>query len=279
MRQDAISYSIPADEKVRLVQITDPHLFTDNASHLLGVNTISSLRAVLDDIIASNFAAHLMLATGDISQDYSPESYRTFVEEIKKLQLPCHYLPGNHDDPRLMHLHMQGHHIFGQKRIIIGNWQIILLDSTVRTRPGGFLSDSEMDFVEKAITICPDHYTLIAMHHNPIPAQCSWLDQHWLENGDEFLARVGQYAQVKGVLWGHIHQQLDSQYCINGHSLKLMATPSTCIQFKPKSSVFALDSLQPGYRLLELGSDGSIQSTVHRVPGELFKANKDSSGY
>lgn len=279
MLQEAISYTNISQDPIRLVQITDPHLFTDKQGQLLGVNTTESLRSVLDDIIATEFSAHLLLATGDISQDYSPESYRTFVKEIAKLNIPCHYLPGNHDDPRLMHLHMQGERVHGQKRILIGQWQILMLDSTVRTKPGGYLPEHELELIDQAIAACPNHYTLIAMHHNPIPAHCSWLDQHWLANGDEFLQRVGQYSQVKGILWGHIHQELNSQYQVSGHSIALLATPSTCIQFKPKSAIFALDKLQPGYRLLELNTDGSINSKVHRVPGDIYTPEDNSSGY
>ena len=37
-----------------------------------------------------------------------------------------------------------------------------------------------------------------------------------------------------------------------------MATPATCIQFKPDSNHFALDTLQPGWREIELHLDGRI---------------------
>ena len=100
-----------------------------------------------------------------------------------------------------------------------------------------------------------------------------------MDNGTEFLKCVAQYPQVKALLWGHVHQQLDSLYDGPHGALQLMATPSTCIQFKPQSPYFALDGLQPGYRLLELKADGSISTNVYRVPGNLFSPDKDSSGY
>ena len=277
--QEAISYKNISSETIRLVQVTDPHIFNDKNSQLLGVNTTASLQSVVDNIIAADFSADLLLATGDISQDFSAESYRTFVNQVARLNLPCHYLPGNHDDPRLMYLHMQGERVYGQKRILIGNWQILMLDSTLRTKPGGHLAKEEFKLIDSALAECPNHHTLIAMHHNPIKAHCTWLDQHCLENGDVFLEYIGQYAQVRGVLWGHIHQELDSEYRHAGQRIKLMATPSTCIQFKPKSAIFALDSLQPGYRLLELKTDGSIDTCVYRVSGDVFTPELNSNGY
>lgn len=279
MLQEAISYSIAAGESVRLVQVTDPHLFADDEGQLLGVKTANSLEAVVNTIAACNYPAHLMLATGDISQDYSPQSYHNFVRAVAPLNLPVHYLPGNHDDPRVMSVNMQGHKVYGNKRILAGNWQILLLDSTVRGKPGGHLSEAEFSLIEQAIEQYPEHYTLVVMHHNPILAGCAWLDQHCLANGDEFMQRIAAMPQIKGVLWGHIHQQLDQLYQGQNHQIQLMATPSTCIQFKPKSDYFALDAQQPGYRLLELRPDGSMHTNVFRVPGERFSPDKDASGY
>jgi len=76
-----------------------------------------------------------------------------------------------------------------------------------------------------------------------------------------------------------VHQRIDTHYEGPHGALQLMATPSTCIQFKPLSPYFALDGLQPGYRLLELKADGSIGTNVYRVPGNHFFPDNDSSGY
>ncbi|WP_338590108.1 3',5'-cyclic-AMP phosphodiesterase [Shewanella khirikhana] len=279
MLKEAVEYSLTEGETARLVQITDPHLFASHEGQLLGVNTAQSLSAVLNTLNATHYPAHLMLATGDISQDYTPESYRNFVDAIGFLGLPCHYLPGNHDDPRVMHLHMQGPRVFGQQRIFIGNWQILMLDSTVRGKPGGHMGEAQFALIDEAIAAEPERHTLLVMHHNPILVECAWLDQHCMDNGAAFLERVSQYPQVKGVLWGHVHQALDEFYPRDNAPLPLMATPSTCIQFKPKSPYFALDHLQPGYRLLELLHDGSIHTHVYRVPGNLFAPDHNSSGY
>ncbi|WP_299790929.1 3',5'-cyclic-AMP phosphodiesterase [uncultured Shewanella sp.] len=279
MLKEAISYSIDEEASVRVVQVTDPHLFADPGAQLLGVNTAQSLEAVLNTINAVHYPAHFMLATGDISQDYSGESYHNFVRAIAPLELPCHYLPGNHDDPRIMHLNMQGPNIYGQRRILAGNWQIIMLDSTVRGKPGGHMADSEMDIIKSAVADQPERHTLLVMHHNPILVNCAWLDQHCMDNGTDFIEQVAEIPQVKGLLWGHVHQKLDQEHSGKHGTMHLMATPSTCIQFKPKSSYFALDALQPGYRLLELKADGTILTNVYRVPGDNFSPDREASGY
>ncbi len=63
------------------------------------------------------------------------------------------------------------------------------------------------------------------------------------------------------MLWGHVHQIFDDLR--NG--VKLMGTPSTCIQFNPNQDDFAIEKLPPGYRWLELMPDGRINSGVERL--------------
>ncbi|NMH65296.1 3',5'-cyclic-AMP phosphodiesterase [Shewanella salipaludis] len=279
MLKPAVSYSVPDDLNVRLVQVTDPHLFADPDTRLLGVNTAASLTAVLDCIQDAHHEPELLLATGDISQDYSPGSYRQFVELVTPLGLPCHYLPGNHDDVGVMAAHMRHQGIFAQQRILLGCWQILMLDSTVPGKAGGFMAEEQFELIEQAIAAEPARHVLLVMHHNPVLLNSAWLDKHWMTNGTDLLTRVAAYPQVKALLWGHVHQAMDSQYQGPHGQIKLLATPSSCIQFAPLAPEFTLDERQPGYRLLELRVDGSILTQVYRVPGNRFRADAEAGGY
>ena len=80
---------------------------------------------------------------------------------------------------------------------------------------------------------------------------------------------------MKAILWGHIHQQLDAQRS----GVNLFATPSTCIQFLPKSNDFAVDTISPGYRWMKLFSDGSIDTGVVRTTDFEFELDLKSNGY
>lgn len=53
--------------RVRILQITDTHLFAGEHETLLGVNTFHSYRAVLDAIIAEQHPFDLVVATGDLA--------------------------------------------------------------------------------------------------------------------------------------------------------------------------------------------------------------------
>ena len=73
---------------------------------------------------------------------------------------------------------------------------------------------------------------------------------------------------MRAVIWGHVHQTFEQQR----KGVRLLATPSTCVQFLPDSKEFAVDMVPPGYRWLELYPDGTLKTGVERlqmIPGEI----------
>ncbi len=48
--------------------------------------------------------------------------------------------------------------------------------------PHGELSDFQLEWLEHKLAEAPERYTLLLLHHHPLPAGCSWLDQHSLRN-------------------------------------------------------------------------------------------------
>ena len=61
-------------EQINILQITDTHLFAQPKVRLLGLNTADSFNAVVNAIIRQNLKFDFIVHTGDVSQDYSPES-------------------------------------------------------------------------------------------------------------------------------------------------------------------------------------------------------------
>ena len=90
-----------------------------------------------------------------------------------------------------------------------------------------------------------------------------------------FFRGAGPLSGGTGVLWGHVHQQVDSSH----GDIQLMASPSTCVQFAPGSVGFKADRRPPGYRWLDLLPDGTLHTGVSRVEDVSFKVDLDSGGY
>ena len=96
------------------------------------------------------------------------------------------------------------------------------------------------------------------LHHPPIPLGSKWLDSVGMANGDEVLERLRMLGRVRALAFGHVHQEYDDAY----EGIRIMATPSTCRQFRPRSDEFAVDDKPPAYRRIELGADGSVTTEV-----------------
>ena len=263
---------------VRLIQITDPHLFKDESGELLGINTLASFNQVLAEIQASHFVFDLVLATGDLVQDSSDEGYLKFAERVNTLNKSVFWLPGNHDfQPKMeAFLTKQQGNLCTQKHLLLGNkWQVLMLDSQVFGVPHGNLGQYQLDWLADRLKEHPERYSLIVLHHHILSTNSAWLDQHNLRNSEELAQTLALFDNVKGILHGHIHQQVDTEW--NGYML--MSTPSTCVQFKPDCNSFTLDTLQPGWREIELHPNGEIITRVKRIQQASFLPNTQEEGY
>lgn len=74
---------------LRLVQITDTHLFADPSDTLKGVATQASLDTVIDTCRIEHPTPDLILLTGDLSQDGSNATYRRIAHACEPLPPPC----------------------------------------------------------------------------------------------------------------------------------------------------------------------------------------------
>lgn len=223
-----------------------------------GVNTDDTLVTTLNQALADPRRPDAILATGDLVQDGSRAGYERFRELAGAAGLPVWCLPGNHDAPAIMRdvLSDPPFQYGGTARH--GHWSIVLLNTFADNDAGGLLSPAALRDLERALDDNASGHCLIALHHQPVPMGSRWLDSVPLRNAAEFLAICDRYTHVRGIAWGHVHQVSDR----DRRGVRLMSTPSTCSQFKPGSEEFALDTLPPGYRWIDLQADGSIATSV-----------------
>lgn len=263
---------------LKLVQITDTHLFEHPQDELLGVNTLNSFHSVLEQVQKNHHDMHALLMTGDVSQDHTPKSYQYFDEAITALNIQgsCYWLPGNHDSQEHMYPTLLDSRINQDKYVELNDhWQMILLDSQVYGVPHGALSDDQLDFLKNSLDHSPEKNTMVLLHHHPLLAQSAWLDNHCLKNSGALWDILAQYPKVRLLICGHIHQDLNKEH----QGVRVLSTPSTCVQFKPESDDFAVDNSSPGWRVFELFDDGSFKTRVERLPEGQFLPNLNSKGY
>lgn len=273
-KNGAASAEATAKDVIEILHITDCHLSADTSNELLGVNTLDSLDAVLAQAVADQISPDLIMVTGDLAQDGTEEAYRCLQDRLSDYHCPKYWFAGNHDHrPSMQEAVGQGSEL--TKVVRIGRWQIIMLDSLVPGSVFGRLQQSELDVLEQALKERPDLHTLVSLHHHPIDINSAWLDGIGLHNRDEFWQIIDRASNVKAVLWGHIHQDVDA----TRGDVRLLASPSTCIQFKPGSDDFAIDNVAPGYRKLCLSADGELTTEVVRAESFDFTVDMESNGY
>lgn len=257
---------------LRLVQVTDTHLTGAANGELLGMNTARSARAVIDAAKNSG-AIDCFLVTGDIAADEQPKAY-VQLEDMLGSDTPSLWLPGNHDDIRSNSGPFEPHL---RRRLRTPCWDVVMLETQVQGEVGGALNTFEIGALAEAIddAIAEDKYLLVATHHPLRSMASAWLDEQSVRNANEALTLLAQHADRSLMVSGHVHQESDA--VVSG--IRMLTTPSTCVQFAPQSEDFALDNVPPGYRSLRLYADGTVHTEVVRVSDENNRPLIGSSGY
>lgn len=266
--------TVVADSSVLLVQLSDSHLFADADGKLLGMNTQDSLQRVIERVLDEQPQVDLLLASGDLSQDGSEQSYQVFRQMTGQIAAPARWFPGNHDELGAMQAACAGTDLL-QTVVDLGNWRVILLDTSIPGAVPGHCSAEQLALLEQALQAAGERHVLLSFHHHPVSIGCRWMEPIGIRNPDALFAVTDRYAQVKAMLWGHVHQEFDQWR--NG--VRLLASPSTCVQFAPGSEEFQVDHEAPGYRWLRLHADGQLHTGVSRVSGIDFEIDYSIKGY
>ena len=259
-------------EQLTLVQVTDTHLTGDSDGTLLGMNTERSARQVIEAALASQ-QPDCVLVTGDIAADGQAAAYEQ-LNGFFNHRVPTLWLPGNHDDVRAQKGAYRDH----LKRRIVGrHWDVLMLETQVAGKVGGYFSSAELEALQCAVAdaAAGDKSLLIATHHPLRALQSTWLDEQAVSNASAALTLMQTLSDRVVVVSGHVHQESDA--VVQG--VRMLTTPSTCIQFAPQSHDFALDDKQPGYRRIVLQPNGQIETQVIRICDEENRPLSGSSGY
>lgn len=217
--------------------------------------SLDSLHEVLATAVRER-SPDVVLLTGDIAHDSEDAVYQSFQKVLAEYtDCPSIATPGNHDlsEPFLANL--------PTSPIEHKGWRVVAVDTHRDHEVAGFVDQDVLSQLTETIdeSTLP---TLVIGHHPATPVGTAWIDGHGIQNGEELLEELCRHSQVKGLLCGHVHQEFDSTY----GDLKLMTTPSTCWQFKKGSANFEIDSQRAGWRWLTLRQDGTIETTVSRLP-------------
>jgi len=244
---------------VNIAQISDCHLPANPDHTYRGINPYRNLEALLKTV--KSLQPDLILASGDLSEDGSQDSYRLIQDLFDPLGVPVLALPGNHDDPGLLADVYPGSPTDSVQATQHGNWQIIRLNSCLHNNPCGRLSNKTLSELERLLVQHSDQLSLVAVHHQPVMVESPWIDKYRMLEPGPFLALIDQYPNIKAVVWGHIHQVFDS----DRNGIAMLGSPSSAINGVAGAEKFTPDTLGPACRWLELQGDGNLKTHIVSV--------------
>jgi Icc protein len=248
------------NKNYKIIQISDSHLFANKDDTLWCINTYEQLKKLIQYFKTTKIKPDILLITGDLSNDFSAQSYQNLQEIIAPLKIPTYCLPGNHDSPKKMQ------ESFGklESAISIPNWRIVLLDSsTLLNRlglPNGYLAPKQIRFLAKQIKNAPEKNIMIALHHQPILVGSQFIDKLALLNRQKFCNLLYKNSNKNFlVIFGHTHQVFEKKI----NNVTFLGCPASSAQFTPGAQKLALDPIPPGFRWIELDKNG-FKTKIYR---------------
>ena len=183
---------------------------------------------------------------------------------------------GNHEHPETFTQTFSDPTKDTNKTFSLNNWLFLFLNSHYPEHVGGQLVQQEFDFLQQNLAAATKMHVMIFLHHQVLPIACSWLDKIKLNNSNQLLNIIDQYPNIKAVICGHVHQATNTLR----RGVSYLSTPATSWQFALRSPNFKLDSLMPGYRWLDLYTDGTFQTGIVRINhNDIFIPDLQSKGY
>jgi len=238
---------------MKIIQITDTHLFADDTLEMYGVKCNIKFNEVIKKIIhEDSHDADIIFLTGDLSQDETIESYKKIADTLSPLNIPVYWIPGNHDHlERLESVFLSTKNFNREIQLSLPDWHFIFLNTKIDGRADGQLSQSELSILKNKISATPTNKKIaIVMHHHPAPVDTPLIDHYILKNGHDFWDSVtGTHVEL--IMCGHVHGDYSFKY----NNIMIESSPATCLQWEKGTKDLITDN-RIGYKIYHFDRDG-----------------------
>lgn len=233
---------------MRIAQITDLHI-GEVDERPFDVDVRSNFQSVLS-VLKKLHIEHLVIS-GDLCLRHGEAHiYRWIKSELAKTAISYDLIPGNHDDPKLLARIFDCENKMHKQELFFAKYlhhiPTFFLDTT-----HGVLSLQQRKWLQSQLQEI-DSQAIVFMHHPPIFGSVPYMDQHYpLQNRDEVQAIFFTHPYPIQVFCGHYHVGKT----IHQKNISVHITPSTYFQINPFQEAFAVDSVFPGFRIIEINDD------------------------
>ena len=244
---------------VRLIQITDCHLFSQPSTAFSHGNPYDKLKRSIKKIEESEEGVDAIFLTGDLSHDQSERSYHHLYTFFEPLNVDVFWIIGNHDHPEIASRVLKRAPFRSDDRVQFPGWDIIFLNAAPVDEAGNaVISEKEIERIQALLSRTNQSHVLVFCHYNLISDEVNAI-LPWVKNADMMLNVLAKASRVKIVSWGHVHQSASYQHL----GMQCLSTPGTGIESKRPNGV--RPDVGPGYRSFTLYPSGRFQTKVHRA--------------
>ncbi|WIE74909.1 metallophosphoesterase [Curtobacterium sp. MCSS17_007] len=275
----------PAPGTLRILHLSDTHLTGDGALHQGSVDTTAALDAVLAHVDGVP-GVGLVVISGDVSEDGTPESYRAVRERVgawaERHGAAFVAVPGNHDLREGFRQVLANGHVLGpggtplahtteylppsvpvSGQTTVAGFRIVTVDTSVPGAGYGEVSETALERLRAALTGDPvPHGTVVVLHHPPVPAPTLLHEALRLQNPED-LAELLEGSDVRVVLGGHQHHHAAGSLA----GVPVLVAPGVANdtdvvgRYDEESAHVAHGAL-----VVDVAVDGSVWSTPVRAP-------------
>ena len=250
---------------IRVVQISDCHLFTEPDAELRGVRPHDQVRRALEHVTTHESECDLLVISGDLAHDELRPTYVVLREMLGDWVPRCRIIPGNHDHRESMHDVFAEIVTTGEQEVCfehqLSGWRILGLDTHIPGQVHGEIGEAQCQWAHDRLSEKPDLPALVFMHHPPFSVETRWLDKIGLRNADRFHELLRPFPAVRIVCCGHVHHEFQ----MDEDERRYLTTPSVAVQFCPRTNNAEIDTVPAGYRVFDLHEDGSFETEVVRL--------------
>jgi len=202
-----------------IAQISDFHLKPEGVLAYDVADTVTPLKKAVEHINQLIPIPDLVLLTGDLVDDGTPESYRLLRHLLSPLKPPFLMIPGNHDHKESLQRafpdHGYLHHSIEERGadyicFTLEDYPVRLigLDTVTPGEHGGGLGHERIAWLKKILSLNPEAPTIIFMHHPPFASAIVHMDKEEFHGWKQFQSLISEHPQVERILCGHLHRPI-----------------------------------------------------------------------
>ncbi len=218
MKASALSIPLKARKFMLIAQLSDLHLRPKGVLYHGVIDSNAMFEAAVTHLDSLSPQPDLVLITGDIVDEGTPEEYELARELLSGIRQPLLVIPGNHDEREAFRMAFSDLGFIAKTGPLhfvaddLGPVRVIGLDITVPTLHHGDFDEEAAAWLEGALLAEPDHPTIVMMHQPPFASGIPYVDEYWCRNGERLAALIARYPNVERIACGHVHRFMQLRF-------------------------------------------------------------------